>query len=111
MTAIIIPISDLRRQVSKIVQQINNKGDVVYITQHGRPAAVLVDYQQYEAMLVQLRALIRSQKSVELQESAPVYQTDAQTSLLSSLAEMAQDLGLDDLAEQHDHYLYGTDKK
>jgi hypothetical protein len=28
----------------------------------------------------------------------------------AALVDMAQDLGADDLAEQHDHYLYGTEK-
>lgn len=32
-------------------------GDAVYITQHGRPTAVLVDYKKYEAMLAQLEDL------------------------------------------------------
>lgn len=31
--------------------------------------------------------------------------------LLRRIVSMAQDLGIDDLAEQHDHYLYGTEKQ
>jgi prevent-host-death family protein len=54
MTTKIMPISDLRRQASQVVKAIKEDGDVVYITQHGRPAAVLVDYEQYEALLAQL---------------------------------------------------------
>ena len=27
------------------------------------------------------------------------------------LADLAQNLGVEDLAEQHDHYLYGTEKR
>jgi hypothetical protein len=30
---------------------------------------------------------------------------------LQVLASLAQDLGVDDLAEQHDHYLYGVEKR
>jgi prevent-host-death family protein len=52
-----MPISDLRRQTSQILRVLKEDGDVVYITQHGRPAAVLVDYEQYEALLAQLEEL------------------------------------------------------
>jgi prevent-host-death family protein len=57
MTTKIMPISDLRRNVSVVLATIREDGDVVYITQHGRPAAVLVDYERYEAMLTQLEDL------------------------------------------------------
>jgi len=52
-----MPISDFRRLASQIIRAIQEDGDVVYITQHGRPAAVLVDYDQYEALLAQLEDL------------------------------------------------------
>lgn len=57
MTTKIMPISDLRRQTSQIIRAIQEDGDVVYITQHGRPAAVLVDYEQYESLLTLLEDL------------------------------------------------------
>ncbi len=57
MTTKIMPISDLRRQTSKIIQILRDSGDVVYITQYGRPAAVLVDYEAYETLLSQLEEL------------------------------------------------------
>jgi hypothetical protein len=46
-------------------------------------------------------------------ESAKVGEASmpAGTSLLQQLANLAQDLGVEDLAEQHDHYLYGTEKR
>jgi prevent-host-death family protein len=57
MTTKIMPISDLRRNASNVLSAVREEGDVVYITQHGRPAAVLVDYERYEAMLTQLEDL------------------------------------------------------
>jgi prevent-host-death family protein len=57
MTTKIMPISDLRRQAGQLIKMVREGGDVVYITQHGRPAAVLVDYEQYEALLAQLEDL------------------------------------------------------
>lgn len=53
----IMPVSDLRRQTSKVIQTLIREKEAVYITQHGRPAAVLVDYEEYEAMLAQLEDL------------------------------------------------------
>jgi prevent-host-death family protein len=53
MSTKIMPVSDLRRQTSTVLRKIQEDGDVVYITQHGRPAAVMVDYKHYEALLAQ----------------------------------------------------------
>lgn len=38
-------------------------------------------------------------------------QTGPATRAFRRILERATDLGVTDLAEQHDHYLYGTDKK
>lgn len=40
----IVPVRDLRRDALK---QLRDENDVVYITQHGRPAAVLIDIDQF----------------------------------------------------------------
>lgn len=101
MSTNIVPISDLRRQASKVVNQVRESSDVAYITQHGRPAAVLINFDQYEAMVEELEALRRSQLAYVIAEDKSTF---------SLLADMAQDFGVDDLAEQHDHYLYGVDK-
>lgn len=54
MATKIMPISDLRRQATGIIKTLREEGDVVYITQHGRPSAVLMDYEEYEALVAQL---------------------------------------------------------
>ncbi|MCZ7669738.1 MAG: type II toxin-antitoxin system Phd/YefM family antitoxin [Chloroflexi bacterium] len=51
MSTKIMPVSDLRRQTSTVLRNIQEDGDVVYITQHGRAAAVILDYKQYEALV------------------------------------------------------------
>lgn len=53
MSTKIMPVSDLRRQTGAVIRAIQEEGDVVYITQHGRPAVVLLDYERYEALLAQ----------------------------------------------------------
>lgn len=57
MTTKILPVTDLRRDTSRILQSVREDGDVVYITQHGRAAVVLLDYEQYQALLAQLEDL------------------------------------------------------
>ncbi len=51
MATKIMPVSDLRRQTSQVIQSVLRDGDVVYVTQYGRPTVVLVEYEQYEALL------------------------------------------------------------
>ena len=40
MSTKIMPVTDLRRDTKAIIHSIREGGDVVYITQHGRPAVV-----------------------------------------------------------------------
>ena len=44
-------------------------------------------------------------------QSLPEEQAQTESNVLKELSDLATDLGVDDLAEQHDHYLYGTDKR
>jgi prevent-host-death family protein len=53
MAARIIPVSDLRRNVSRTIKALQQQDEAVYITQHGRPRAVLVSYDHYEQLLQQ----------------------------------------------------------
>lgn len=58
----IMPVSDLRRKTSDVIDAVREGGDAVYITQHGRPVAVLVDYARYETLLTQVHALTEQPK-------------------------------------------------
>ncbi len=112
MSTKIIPISDLRREASKVINILREGSDVVYITQHGRPAAVLVEFEQYETLMAQLETLTELANAYERASKTKVeYKIAEPKSTFATLAEMAEDLGADDLAENHDHYLYGVDKK
>ncbi len=53
MSARIMPVSDLRRYVSRTIKELQEADEAVYITQHGRPQAVLVSYEHYEQLLRQ----------------------------------------------------------
>ena len=50
----IVPISDLQSQAKKIVERVKNTRDPVVITQRGRPAALLVNYEDYAGMVATL---------------------------------------------------------
>ena len=59
MSVKIMPISDLRREASRILEILGEEEDAVYITHYGRPVAVMVDYDRYEAMQARLQELTK----------------------------------------------------
>ncbi len=59
MATKIMPISDLRRQTSQVVKDVQNDGNAVFITQYGRPVAVLVSFNQYEELSTEIEKLSR----------------------------------------------------
>jgi len=57
MAVTIIPISDLRRNAARLLKYTDESAEPVYITQHGRPKAVLLSYTAYERLMAQLEDL------------------------------------------------------
>jgi prevent-host-death family protein len=53
----IIPISDLRQDAAGVIKRAALSREPVFITQRGRPAAVMVDTQTYERTQHQLEIL------------------------------------------------------
>jgi len=53
----IVPISDLQTRAKKIVESVKKTRDPVLITQRGRPAAFLVNYEDYEGMIATLEEM------------------------------------------------------
>ncbi len=53
----IIPISDLQTKAKKIIEGVKQTRDPVIITQRGRPAALLVNYEDYEGMVATLEEM------------------------------------------------------
>lgn len=47
----IVPISDLQAKTREIVEGVKKTRTPVVITQRGRPAALVVNYEDYEGML------------------------------------------------------------
>jgi prevent-host-death family protein len=57
MAVKIMPVSDLRRRTHDVIEAAQDEDNVVYITQHGRPAAVLMNYERYEMLMAYLEDL------------------------------------------------------
>ncbi len=53
----IIPISELQSQAKKIIEGVKKTRDPVIITQRGRPAALLVNFEDYEGMTATLEEM------------------------------------------------------
>lgn len=53
----IIPISDLRRDAANVIRQATTSREPVFVTQRGRPSAVLVSAQSYERTQQELQIL------------------------------------------------------
>ena len=66
----IMPVSDLRRKTSDVIDSVQRGGDVVYITQYGRPAVVLMDYERYEQLMQHLED-ISDRANLEAAEAEP----------------------------------------
>lgn len=71
MTTKIIPVSDLRQNVSQTIKRLQEADEAVYITQHGRPQAVLVSYEHYELLLKRAANAQVSEPDVEAIRNDP----------------------------------------
>ena len=64
----IVPISDLRQDAAGVIKRAATSHEPVFITQRGRPAAVMVSAQTYERTqheLEILRLLARGEAEIE----------------------------------------------
>lgn len=51
------PVTEFRANASRFIAQVRETGTPVYLTQHGKGAAVLLDVDAYEAMVDELELL------------------------------------------------------
>ena len=70
----IVPISELQTRSRELVEQVRKTGSPIVVTQRGRPAAMLVNYDLYEGHLATLdemsfpdweQRLARARKEIE----------------------------------------------
>ena len=60
------PVTEFRANAAQFIEQVQQTGQPVILTQHGRSAAVLLDVESYEAMVDEL-ALLRDVRLAEEQ--------------------------------------------
>jgi prevent-host-death family protein len=61
-------VTTLKRKASEIISELEREGAPVLITQHGRPAAYLVDVETYEKLhqrLAILEGIARGERAVD----------------------------------------------
>ena len=61
-------VTTLKRKATKILSQLKNEKAPILITQHGRPAAYLVDVKTYEELqrrLAVLQGVARGERAIE----------------------------------------------
>jgi prevent-host-death family protein len=54
MATKIVTVSELKTKLAGVMAELEAGGVPVYVTQHGKPKAVLVQYVEYEALLERL---------------------------------------------------------
>lgn len=109
MNTKILPITDLRRHTREIVQNVKENNETVYITQHGRPEVVIIDYERYEALIEQLAQqapAIRRQKAVDLLQGW--IETEDPAEQQGTGADLIQGLDRNRLSDRH---LFPEDKQ
>lgn len=51
MTTRIVTVSELKVRLGALMAELEQQGVPLYVTQHGKPKAVLARYDEYEALL------------------------------------------------------------
>ena len=63
------PVTEFRANAAQFIEQVQETGEPVILTQHGRSAAVLLDVESYESMMDEL-SLLRDVRVAEEQVAA-----------------------------------------
>lgn len=63
------PVTEFRAKAAQFIEQVQETGEPVILTQHGRSAAVLLDVESYESMMDEL-SLLRDVRMAEEQVAA-----------------------------------------
>jgi prevent-host-death family protein len=61
-------VTALKRKATKIIGELEGKDDPILITQHGRPAAYLVDVEAYDSLkkrVALLEGIARGERAIE----------------------------------------------
>jgi prevent-host-death family protein len=86
----IVPFSEARASLSELLDDVAARHEHVVITRKGRPAAIVVSPEEWEAVEATLEILQDEQTLAALRESAE----DVKAGRLFSLDEVRRELGL-----------------
>ncbi len=63
------PLTEARNRLSEIVDEVATTGSELVITRHGRPAAVVMGYEDYQSLIETLNILADSETMRALAEA------------------------------------------
>jgi len=86
----IIPFTEARARLTEVLDEVETRHEHVVITRNGRPAAVVISTEEWEALEETLEILQEDETLAALRES----EQDVKAGRLFSLAEVRRDLGL-----------------
>lgn len=84
------PLSEARAKLSELVDDVEHRHEHIVITRNGRPAAVIVPSDEYDAMEETLEVLGDEELLAALRES----EKDVKAGRVKSLAKVRRELGL-----------------
>ncbi len=86
----IVPFTEARARLTELIGEVESKHEHVVITRNGRPAAVLLSTDEYDAIEETLEVLQDEETLAALRDSA----ADVTAGRLTSLDEVRRELGL-----------------
>jgi prevent-host-death family protein len=86
----IVPFTEARSTLSELLDEVSERQEHVVITRNGRPAAVVLSSEEYEALAETLEVLEDGETLEALRES----EADVQAGRLFALDELRRELGL-----------------
>ena len=73
MTVRIVPVSDVRQNITTLLRELETAGEPCFITLYSRPKAVLMSFNDYNAMLARFEDLedVLSMRQVKAEPARP----------------------------------------
>jgi len=85
-----VPFTEARAKLTELLDEVNERHEHVVITRNGRPAAVVLSSEEYEALSETLEVLEDEEALEALRES----EADVRAGRVYSLDEVRRELGL-----------------
>jgi len=92
MTTRIVTVSELKVRLGALMAELEERGIPLYVTQHGKPKAVLARYDEYEALLQRIEDmedLLAMQESMAAPDSEAVSLEDYERERAARLRDQA----------------------